>query len=157
MPFAFTPATGLSDTSVYPTTPANEAAARQQVMDPLNQLRDYLNTVPVWTAPTLQNAWTAFTINPAYGVVNYTKDIFGNVKFKGTIANGTTPYGTLLFNLPVGYRPSDIMKMEVNISQDGTDSNITTGWININPSGAVTVSKFLSNYFVSFDSVRFLV
>lgn len=43
MPFAFTPATGLSDTTVYPTAPANETAARQQVMDPLNQIKDYLN------------------------------------------------------------------------------------------------------------------
>lgn len=44
MSFDFVPPTGLLDTTVYPTTPASEAAARAQIQDPLNQLKDEINS-----------------------------------------------------------------------------------------------------------------
>ena len=40
---AFNPATGLLDTTTYPTEPADETAARTQVQGRLNEIRDYLN------------------------------------------------------------------------------------------------------------------
>lgn len=40
--FAFDPASGFNDTTVY-TNPTSGAEARQQLQTPLNQLRDYIN------------------------------------------------------------------------------------------------------------------
>lgn len=40
--FAFTPATGFNDTTVY-TNPQSGTQARQQLQTPLNQIRDYIN------------------------------------------------------------------------------------------------------------------
>lgn len=42
-PFSFTPSNGLRDTTTYPTTPASEAAARNQFQQGPDQLRDYIN------------------------------------------------------------------------------------------------------------------
>lgn len=41
--FAFTPTTGLRDSTAFPTYPATEADARDQVQDISDQLKDYLN------------------------------------------------------------------------------------------------------------------
>lgn len=40
---AFDPEAGLEDSSLFETTPATEARAREQVQTPLNQLRDFIN------------------------------------------------------------------------------------------------------------------
>lgn len=63
--FQFTPATGLLDTSSYPTTPVNETAARQQFMDLFNQLLNEIN------APTTSaSAYTQYNklINGGFAV-----------------------------------------------------------------------------------------
>jgi hypothetical protein len=39
----FDPITGLEDVTQFPTKPASETAARQQVMEPSKQIRDYIN------------------------------------------------------------------------------------------------------------------
>lgn len=39
----FVPATGFRDATAYPTNPVNEAAARDQIQDGLDQIRDYIN------------------------------------------------------------------------------------------------------------------
>lgn len=44
---AFTPVVGLNDTVAFPTDPVNEAAARKQVQDVFDQLRDYLNNTVI--------------------------------------------------------------------------------------------------------------
>lgn len=41
--FQFDPANGLLDKGAYPTTPATEEAARRQIQEPMNQIRDYIN------------------------------------------------------------------------------------------------------------------
>lgn len=57
-----------------------------------------------WIAPTLQNSWVNFggTVPPA----GYYKDEFGQVRLRGFIKDGTATAATLLFTLPVGYRPA---------------------------------------------------
>lgn len=44
---AFSPATGLRDTTTYPTVPATETAAREQVQGRMDELRDYINNTVV--------------------------------------------------------------------------------------------------------------
>lgn len=56
-----------------------------------------------WTAPALQNSWVNY--GNGYDAVGYMKDSIGFVHIKGMIKSGTTSFGTLLFTLPVGYRP----------------------------------------------------
>jgi len=43
--FQFSPPNGLLDTSVYPTNPTTEAEARGQIQSPLNQLKEFLNSM----------------------------------------------------------------------------------------------------------------
>lgn len=54
-----------------------------------------------WIYPTLLNSWT--------GTVRYQKDSLGNVYIVGRPGGGTTGNGVLLFTLPEGYRPSDVI------------------------------------------------
>ena len=46
---------------------------------------------------TLQNGWS--------GPLNYKKDDLGRVTVRGRITAGTVENGTIITNLPVGYRP----------------------------------------------------
>ena len=57
-----------------------------------------------WIAPTLLNGWINF--GSGYETAGYYKDEFGVVHLKGLIRTGTTTAGTILFTLPVGYRPT---------------------------------------------------
>lgn len=53
-----------------------------------------------WITPTLQNTYASVLGYP----VGYYKDDFGVVHLKGRVGTGTA--GTIIFTLPVGYRPS---------------------------------------------------
>lgn len=56
--------------------------------------------LPALTMVTLQNGWT--------GTLMYTKDDLGYVRLRGTIITGTKTVGTIIANLPIGYRPSSM-------------------------------------------------
>jgi hypothetical protein len=58
-----------------------------------------------WTNLTLQNGWQIYT---GYAVPQYTKGPDGIVKVKGLIGSGTTTAGTVVANLPAGYRPAAV-------------------------------------------------
>lgn len=53
--------------------------------------------------PTLLNGWTDY--GSGYEVASYWKDTCGVVHFSGLIDSGTATANTVLFVLPVGYRP----------------------------------------------------
>ncbi len=53
-------------------------------------------TQPNWIAATLQNGWT--------GNLWYRKNQIGQLEIMGTIVPGTKTFGTVLAQLPVGYR-----------------------------------------------------
>lgn len=55
-------------------------------------------------APTLQNSWTNY--GAAYQGAGYWKDKCGVVHLCGLIKGGTTTAETVIFTLPVGYRPA---------------------------------------------------
>jgi len=58
-----------------------------------------------WTAPTLLNGWVNY--GGSLATAGYTKDAHGFVHLKGNIKNGTTTINTVLFSLPLGYRPPE--------------------------------------------------
>jgi len=72
-------------------------------------------TQEAWIAPTLLNGWVNYggTEDP----VGYMKDTLGFVHIRGMIKSGVTTPGTLIFNLPPGYRPLNGLT-QVTISND---------------------------------------
>lgn len=99
-----------------------------------------IETQQTWQAPTLLNSWANY--GSGYNDVGYYKDSLGRVHFKGLIKNGTTAAGTVLFNLPVGYRPAQNYILngrktggadcEIRANSDGTvtigDGGAAAGW-----------------------------
>jgi hypothetical protein len=56
-----------------------------------------------WQAPSLLNSWVNY--GSGFDTVGYMKDSLGFVHVRGFIKSGATAAGTIIFNLPVGYRP----------------------------------------------------
>jgi hypothetical protein len=93
----------------------------------------------------LQNGWTNYSTGAgAYALASYYKDPFGIVHLDGLIKNGTATAGTLLFTLPVGYRPigtgiyvqhSDItakqVRVDVGVSGTVTIQEAAGSWISL--------------------------
>lgn len=87
MGFTFTPATGLLDTSFFPTKPTSETNARQQFMTLFNQLKDFINknSVIVNDAGTVNALVVAITPT----ITTYT-DLFLIVKVNNTNTGAST-------------------------------------------------------------------
>lgn len=65
---------------------------------------------PSLSTLTLQNSWVLFG-SPYHGTagstsLSYSKDVMGVVRLHGVIKSGTTTNGTIIGNLPAGYRPA---------------------------------------------------
>ena len=65
--------------------------------------------------PTLLNSWVAST-----GGIDYFIDDFNNVHIEGNISGGIVTSGTLIFTLPVGYRPNKTIPILAIRADDGT-------------------------------------
>jgi len=103
-----------------------------------------------WIIPTLLNSWVNFEAGTE-AAASYFKDDFGIVHFKGLIKSGTITAGTVLFVLPVGYRPP------VN-STIGTTSNLSACAIDVLANGNVQITgganaTWLTLYNLSFKAV----
>jgi hypothetical protein len=60
-------------------------------------------TQDAWTAPTLINSWVDYS---ATTTTRFRKDKEGYVHIEGWVKDGTFVNGTVLFTLPVGFRPA---------------------------------------------------
>ena len=87
-------------------------ATNQQLLDYIELLKmeientiDSIKTLPPWTAPVLLNEWVNYTDGNEYNTTGYIKDPLGFVHVKGIIKSGIANMGTVLFQLPQGYRP----------------------------------------------------
>ncbi len=58
-----------------------------------------------WSNLSLQNGWSQYG---GFALAQYTKGSDGIVKVKGLIQGGTTTGGTVIANLPAGYRPAAV-------------------------------------------------
>lgn len=58
-----------------------------------------------WQNLTLQSGWS--NLGGGYRTAQYYKDKEGVVHVKGIITGGSTPFNSVLFNLPAGYRPAE--------------------------------------------------
>lgn len=63
----------------------------------------YPGSAGTWSSPTLQNGWVNY--GSGWATLQYTKASDGVVTVRGLIKSGTTTGGTVIANLPAGYRP----------------------------------------------------
>jgi len=88
-------------------------------------------TMGVVKTPTLQNSWV---VSAAGLAPTFYKDLSGVVSINGAVKNGTAVFGTTLFTLPTGFRPSaDIYSS--SFANNGV--NNVPGYIGIDSAGAV--------------------
>jgi hypothetical protein len=96
--------------------------------------------------PTLQNSWETYGAG-SYGLPYYERcPVTGDVILMGTIRNGTTTAGTLLFTLPVGMRPTGIERLQIY-------STLAPAAVDVNPDGTVVTVNVGS--VISFNGSRF--
>ena len=93
-----------------------------------------------WITPTFQNGWAQYAGWDAAGYRRFK----GVVYLKGLIASGTTTNGTVIFNLPAGFRPAGNKHIPVA-------SNALFGLINIMSNGDVKVNTPISNAWLSLE------
>ncbi|MFD2522899.1 Kelch repeat-containing protein [Emticicia soli] len=98
--------------------------------------------------PILQNNWVRYST--AYSEAAYYKDNESVVHLKGFLKNGVTTQNTILFTLPLGYRPTEIRVFTV-ASGDGT-----FGRIDVHPNGNVQFYSGVNTY-LSLDGISFRV
>lgn len=69
-----------------------------------------------WNTPATFNYWSNY--GNGYYDLKYKKDDLGNVYIRGALKNpqGGNAYGTLIFQLPVGCRPSSPISYEVKLT-----------------------------------------
>jgi hypothetical protein len=105
------------------------------------------NLGPSWIAPQLQNGW-----GNAAGtqVAGYRRDSDGRIWLRGFISGGQTSAGTVLFNLPQGYRPS---ASEILPACPSASSFVS---IYVDPNGNVTLNTS-SGSNISLTGVSFAV
>lgn len=98
-----------------------------------------------WSALTLQNSWVAF--GGAYETAKVRR-LAGVVFVEGIVKSGTIIAGTVIFNLPVGYRPAAQHMFTVT-------SNYAIGVLEVKANGDVIAGAIPSNTFLSLDGIRF--
>lgn len=96
---------------------------------------------------TLQNGW--ITGGNQFAVASYYKTAFGRVFLKGFIYSGTTAKSTVLFQLPLGYRPTTRV-IEFVLNDD------ITRRITISPDGSAFIdADGFTNGYISLENVSF--
>ena len=85
--------------------------------------------------PTLLNSWVLYS---ASDVVTFYKSPDGVVNINGTIKDGTAVYGTTLFTLPIGFRPSTGQLKRFGVYS--LNPAVTLGRVEIDDAGTVAIT-----------------
>lgn len=107
----------------------------------------YPSSYSDWTDLTLQNGWVLYS--STYNTPQYTKSSDGLVTVKGLIKNGTTANGTVIAQLPVGYRPDKKLILSGN-------SNSHHVRLDVAPNGNITIEGTGDSPWLSLDQITFL-
>lgn len=100
-----------------------------------------------WTAPTLQNGWVNY--GSVFATAGYRKLPSGLVVVKGLVKDGTVTSGTVIFTLPVGYRP-----MEKLIFPSLNNNNVSR--VDVGSNGDVIVAHpSTASGWLALDGIRF--
>jgi hypothetical protein len=103
-----------------------------------------------WIAPTLLNGWVNY--GGTYDTIGFYKDEFGIVHLRGLIKSGTGSAGTVLFYLPVGYRPS-ITNLIPTLSNNA--STITPVSIEVYADGSVKLTLTTGTTWLALAGITF--
>lgn len=87
-----------------------------------------------WHLLSLQNGWV--TGAPTFFDPSFRMNALGAVEFKGLCSGGTHTPGTVVANLPVGYRPAATVQLVA--SGDGTVSPFDVS-LHVTPNGDITI------------------
>lgn len=99
-----------------------------------------------WTGLTLQSGWLPYG---GFATPQYTKGPDGIVKVKGLIQSGTTTGGTVIANLPVGYRPA------ATSLQNGV-CNLTLCRFDVQPNGNIIAYDGVSATWSALENITFM-
>ena len=101
-----------------------------------------------WTAPTLLNSWVNF--GSGYANAGYRKDpATGLVYLRGMISSGTTTNGTVILNLPAGFRPANAILAPQLFSNGSAELFCRISILN---TGDVQIGPGISNTFLSINA-----
>lgn len=132
---------------VYGLPAIGEASWGQKVNDSIEAVKADVDegfADSGWLAPTLLNSWVNY--GGAEQVAQYRK-LGKRVHLRGLIKTGAI--GSSAFALPVGYRPSSLIRLSVA-------SNSAFGMVNVGTDGVV-LPLVGSSVWVSLDGISFLV
>ena len=101
-----------------------------------------------WQNITLQNGWQH---HQQYNNVQYSKSFDGVVYLRGVGTKGKTSYGTVIAQLPVGFRP--LHRTYVFALND----DFTVAFLCILTSGEIVVRKNVDATWLNFDNVSFKI
>lgn len=110
----------------------------------MSRFNPSLKTQEAWNAPTLINSWV--NTGGVHETAGYYKDYFGNVHLKGRIQGGSI--GTVVFVLPVGYRPSATLTLSIVGGGD-------YGQLSISTDGSVSITSGVAGVYKTLDNVSF--
>jgi hypothetical protein len=102
------------------------------------------NTLTAWTKPTFLNSWVENASHP----VSYRKAGDGKVYLRGAVSGGTS--GSIAFQLPTGYRPTQFMAFP-SVNLGATASSRVT----LDTNGNVTITG--DTTFVELNHVSFFI
>ena len=118
----------------------------------LNLVNDTSSLQSPFIAPTLQNNWVDFGYT--YATAGYMKDTSGYVHLKGSIKGGDFTEGTVIFNLPEGYRPEEDMVFTLNTRDVAGDAFFASAIV-IRTNGNVEVGLNVLNGRVNLNTIIF--
>lgn len=106
----------------------------------------------VYTAPSLLNSWVTF--GGSWATPGYAKAAQGVVYLTGLVRDGLTGDNTVIFTLPVGYRPSERLIFNPNSSEA---NSLRNGRIDVDVNGAVMVRDMGGiNGWLSLEGISFV-
>lgn len=121
-------------TERYRSSPTDIIAQLQRRLNALERRQTterHHGTGVKWIAPTLLNSWVNY--GAPYNTAAYMRTDDGLVLLRGAIKSGTTTAGTVLFTLPVGFRPAG------GTIEFATVSNGAIGQIDVETDGDVVI------------------
>ena len=100
---------------------------------------------PGWLDLELQNGWVQ---TPTIDAVHpkFFKNIYGEVHIRGVISSGTTANGTVIANLPMGFRPLKIETLTILEDTGSGDAHI-----HITPAGNLEIYRVTASAKVSIN------
>lgn len=111
-----------------------------------------IGTIGVIKELTLQNSYTGSS--GSYFAPSISKDTEGNVRLYGRVTPGTRTAGTVITNLPVGYRPEKIVRLYAGY-YNFTSMKEEIIPIIVEPTGNVSVEKEYDTSNIGFDGLTF--